>query len=159
MPQPILNASTVHEFLKRRWTKVSDFHQLTEGLASQAFGFKWEADAYVMRIGRHAYGFEKDAFVSRTFGGIALPVPEVLEVGHFGDGLFFCISCRATGKRLFDLGTAEMPRMVAPVTQTMRAIAAADLSGTRGFGSFGPMGSVPFATWRNFLRGITTRAR
>lgn len=79
----------------------------------------------------------------------------MLEVGHFGDDLFFCISRRATGQRLFDLDAAEMPRMVAPVSQTMRTIAAADLSGTRGFGSFGHTGSAPFATWRDFLRSIT----
>lgn len=67
MPKPNLNASTVHAFLKQRWPEASDFHQLTEGLASQVFGCKRGADTYVMRVGRHAYGFEKDAFVSRTF--------------------------------------------------------------------------------------------
>jgi hygromycin-B 4-O-kinase len=159
MPKPTLNASTVHDFLKQRWPRVSGFHQLTEGLASQAFGFEQGADAYVMRLGRHAYGFEKDAFVSRTFGSVSLPVPEVLEVGHFGDGLFFCISRRAMGQRLFDLDAADMPRMVIPVAQTMSAIAASDLSSTRGFGSFDPTGSAPFATWRDYLTGITDLER
>ena len=140
--------------LQRYWKNVSGFHQLTEGLASQAFGFEAGASEYVVRVNESISTFQKDAFVGQRFAGLLLPVPEVLIVDRFDAGPAYCISRRAPGVRLYDLDAAGMARIVDPVIQVMDAIAAADLTGTIGFGRFDANGVALDKTWKEFLLAI-----
>jgi len=149
----------IERLLQQRCGAISDFHQLTEGLSSQAFGFRHNAAAYVVRINRSIIGFEKDAYVSRKFGSTGLPIPEVLDVDYIDDSHTFCISRRAPGVRLYDLNNAGLQRIAGPTARIMKAIAVCNLAGTTGFGRFDPSGVGLHTSWRDFLTSITDLQR
>lgn len=154
MQKSTVSSSSVEQLLRQRLGEVTHLHQLTEGLASQAFGFRHDGSEYVIRIKSWLGGFQKDAFVSRTFASAHLPIPEVITVDRFDHDLAFCLSRRAPGMRLHDLDTAEMRAVTGPTAEIMRTIAEADVSGTTGFGRFDASGMGPYCTWRAFLLGM-----
>ena len=94
MSKPSLSLRTVRTLLEERWGTVTDFRPFTEGLASQVFSFRQGTDDYVLRISSYLTGFQKDAFVTRTFANPRLPIPPVVEVGQLEDGYAFCITRR-----------------------------------------------------------------
>lgn len=153
-----LPVSTVRAMLQARWGEVSHVHRLAESLDSQAFGFRCGTDDLVVRINRSRRGFEKDAFVQRRFGS-CLPIPEIMAIGRLDDGHHFCVSRRATGVRIHDLDTADLPWIAGPAADMMAAIAAADLAGTSGFGHFDATGAGADLTWRGFLAAIVDPQR
>jgi hygromycin-B 4-O-kinase len=153
MAKPLLPDSVTLTALQERYGAVSAFARLAEGLDSEAFGFRRDDTDYVARINRSGRGFEKDAFVQRSFARPGLPVPEIVEIAQL-DGPFVCISRRAPGVRLHDLTPAEFRRVTAPTAEVMAAIAASELTGTRGFGRFDARGTEPHATWKAFLTGV-----
>ena len=154
MQKSSVSQPAIEQFLQQRLGVITNLHQLTEGLASQAYGFQHDDADYVIRIKRWMGGFEKDAFVSRTFLSASLPIPEVVTVDRFNDDLAFCISRRAPGVRLQDLNAADVGRMVGELAQILETIAAADLCGTAGFGRFDASGTAPFPNWKEFLTGM-----
>lgn len=154
MPKPSIPPAEIRFLLPHRWDDASDLYPLAEGLASQAFGFRLGAAEYVVRINRSIEGFEKDRFVGRKFATPALPIPEILDVGHLDREHAYCISRRAPGVRLCDLDAPATARIVAPVAGVMAALAASDLEGTTGFGRFDARGAAPYASWREFLTGV-----
>jgi len=156
MPKPSVPVTEIQHMLRQRWGEASDFHMLTEGLASQAFGFRSGAAEYVVRVNEAAETFQKDAFVARKFADSRLPVPKILDIGLLDAGPAFCVSRRAPGFRLHDLDAEGMARMARPVAQTMRAISASDLTDTSGFGRFDSTGSAPFVSWRGFLLAVAS---
>jgi len=50
MPKPSVPAPVLQNMLRHHWGEIDDFHQLTEGLASQAFGFRAGDTEYVVRV-------------------------------------------------------------------------------------------------------------
>jgi hygromycin-B 4-O-kinase len=159
MRKPSVPQSSIEAVLRELWGDVSGFSRLAEGLASQAFSFRHDADEYVVRINRSIAGFEKDAYVSRKFASPALPIPEVVSIGRFDEGHAFCISRRAPGVRVHDLDARGPSRMVDPCLRIMERIAASDLSGTAGFGAFDAGGTGPCSSWKDFLTGIAEPGR
>lgn len=151
--------STIHAMLVQRCGTIAHFSQLNEGLSSQAFGFRSNDGEYVIRINPVRAGFEKDRFAAQHFSCPALPIPAILEIGQLDAAHAFCISRRAPGVRLYDNDAELMPRLVAPVVETIAAIAAADLTATQGFGWFDAAGNGPSPTWHDFVTSIIDRRR
>lgn len=146
--------TAVRAEIEARMGAVDVFVRLAEGSAAQAFGFRRNGEAYVVRIGRSLAAFAKDAFVQCRFGRPALAIPEVLEVGRFDDEHAFCLSRRAPGERLHDLGSMGTARLVEPVARVLEAVASSDLQGTRGYGPFDAAGVAPHASWRAFITSL-----
>lgn len=144
----------VKAFLEKRWGTISDFCQLTEGLSSQAFGFRFDKNNYVIRINTAIDGFKKDAYVSQMFRSESLPIPEVVEVDYMKNGKAFCIARKADGIRIQDLEVEELPQITKSVVDVVGAIANADLTGTSGFGRFNSKGEGAFSSWNAFLQSI-----
>ena len=154
MSKPSVSTATVQEMLQRNWGDVSELHPLTDGLTAQVFGFRHDAVEYVIRVSESFDSFRKDAFVSRRFASRNLPIPEIVEIGQLDLGAYYCISHRAPGVRLHDIGAAEMAQMVDPIVLTLAAISSADLTGSAGFGHFDAHGVAAYPTWRDFLLAV-----
>jgi hygromycin-B 4-O-kinase len=134
---------------------VTDWEHLTEGEVSQAFAFRADGRDLVVRIAPRREGFDKDAWAARRMRDTPVPVPEVLHVGALGEDVFCCVSERIGGTHLTDADEARQRRMAPVVRALIEDIAAVDLSGSEGFGSFDPVterGVV--STWAAQLRAL-----
>jgi len=154
MKKSIVPSEQVHSMLQKRFGHISEFHQLTEGLSSQTFGFHLENDDLVIRINTRIEGFQKDAYVSKKFGSSSLPIPEVIDIQYLDDSHVYCISRRAPGVRLQDLDENEMQGITYPVIQLMKDVAASNMVGTTGFGYFNSHGEGSYKSWNDYLLSI-----
>ncbi len=145
-----LAASAVRAAIEARAGPVSAFEALTEGLDSQAFGFRRGEDAFVARVNRRDHGFRKDAFIATTFASDLLPAPAVLSIDRLGVDLWLCISRRAPGRALHE--AAGDGALLAPaILAVLDAIGAADVSALTGYGRIDAAGAGACATWREHL--------
>jgi hygromycin-B 4-O-kinase len=154
MGKPSFSTTTIHDFVETRLGTVVEFRSLPEGLASQAFSFQKGTDSYVIRVGKYITGFRKDQFVYQHFASAQLPIPPVLEVGNLDDTHAFCITRRMPGVRVYDVEEGDLKRLVPPLVQLLASIAAVDIHGTSGYGSFEGTGTGPHASWSDFLLSI-----
>ncbi len=46
----------------------------------------------MIRVSRSVDGYTRDAYVSRTLAGPAVPVPEVVEIDHLDEAHVYCVS-------------------------------------------------------------------
>lgn len=152
MPKSALPASLIREAVEARLGPVSGFEPLPEGLVSQVFAFRRGDDALVVRVGGARAAYEKDAFVARAFGRPGLPIPEVLGIGEVGDGLAFCISRRAPGRRIHDLDRAG--RLAPAILDALDEIGRTAPAGIVGWGRFDAAGRAPSPSWRDYLLGL-----
>lgn len=129
---------------------------LAGGEFSRAFAFDAPEGAFVVRVSDAPFAAEvyaKDAYAYRHFAGPNLPIPPMVAHGEFG-GLSFAITERAAGDRLEMIPPAARPSLYPALLDTLDAIAAADLRGTRGYGPWSSDGDGEGATWRDFLIAI-----
>ncbi|HUF84960.1 MAG TPA: phosphotransferase [Acidimicrobiia bacterium] len=131
---------------------VSNVERVGQGEWSTAYAFERSGEVYVVRFGSYGEDFEKDRLASR-YGAPELPIPRILETGRAADG-FFAISERARGIGLDELDEAQVKGMLPALLNGLDAIADADLSGTTGFGTWGPSGSSPRESWRDALLDV-----
>lgn len=141
----------VARLLRSRCGETPALQRLPAGLTAAAFAFRHAGADFVIRISHTEAAFGKGAYVSRSFGGPGLPVPQVVETGHLGPGHAFCISRRAPGRRLHELDPEAAERRAGASTSSISAIAATPLGDTAGFGPFDADGAGAHATWRDFL--------
>ena len=151
MTKSALPASLVREAVEARLGPVSDFEPLPEGLVSQVFAFRRGGEAFVVRVGLDRAGYEKDAFVARTFARPGLPVPEVIAIEPVGEGLTLCVSRRAAGMRLHDAPLADAERLAPALLGVLDALGRADIAALEGFGTFDARGHGRCASWREHL--------
>lgn len=154
MSKSIVPSEQIQNMLKKRFGHFSEFHQLTEGLSSQAFGFRQGEEDFVIRINRRIEGFQRDAYVSKNFGSPILPVPEVIDIQHLDDSHVYCISRRAPGVRLQDLNETDMQGITSSVVQIMRGIATSNVERTTGFGPYNTYGEGSYRSWNDFLVSV-----
>ncbi|MFD1676241.1 phosphotransferase family protein [Alicyclobacillus fodiniaquatilis] len=159
MTKPAVPPARIEQMLQRRWGEISAFHQLSEGLSSQAFGFCHDGAEFVIRVNRSIVGFQKDAYASAQFSCARVPIPDIIEIDHLDEHHAFCISSRARGMRLHDLDEAAMQRMAEPTARTIAAIAMSNLDKTSGFGRFDPHGVGAHPSWCDYLISITDDGR
>ncbi|MCC3765055.1 phosphotransferase [Glycomyces sp. TRM65418] len=150
-----LTDEEVAEAMRARLGPVSRWERLPGGEMSQAFAFRADGRDLVVRVGPRREGFDKDAWAARRFRDTAVPVPEVLEVGGLGAGVYCCVSERLGGVHLTGCDEAEQRRTAPAVRAVADAIAEVDLSGSTGFGSFDPETEQgPHPTWAAHLRSL-----
>ncbi|MBV8809359.1 MAG: aminoglycoside phosphotransferase family protein [Acidobacteriaceae bacterium] len=137
---------------------VSELAPISEGEESQAYRFRSGTRAYVLRLNPDSVGFQKDAFVYRTFAPRDLPVPKVIRIGEI-DHQFYCISESLPGVTLQELKREDLPLLLGPTAQILELIAKSDLGETSGFGTFDKDGTGTYESWRNFLSSIADRDR
>jgi hygromycin-B 4-O-kinase len=146
-----LAAAQVRAAVEARLGAVSGFAPLPEGLVSQVFGFERGGEAFVVRVGRERAGYEKDAFVARSFARPALAIPEVVAIEAAGEALTFCVSRRAPGMRVQALDEAGATRVAPAILDALAEIGRSDTAAVTGVGRFDAAGRAPWATWRDYL--------
>jgi hygromycin-B 4-O-kinase len=150
-----LTGDEVAQAMRERHGRISDWERLAEGEVSQAFAFRADGRDLVVRVGPRRAGFDKDAWAARRMTETGAPVPEVLEVGELGDGVYCCVSERMGGVHLETLDEARRRRLAPAVRAVIDAVAAVDLSGSEGFGSFDPeTEDGPHPDWAGHLRAL-----
>ena len=146
-------AATAREFLiGHLGRQVEAFEWVGEGAWSRCFGFRDRGRDLVVRFGRHLEDFEKDRRAA-GFASVALPVPEMLEVGRAPDG-YFAISSRARGEPLETLDVVGLRAVLPFLLGALDAARRIDLSDTTGYGGWDAEGRAPYASWRDFLLAV-----
>jgi hygromycin-B 4-O-kinase len=130
---------------------VDRFRPLVEGEERQVFAFRHDRQSLVIRIAPRIRGFLIEAYVSRTFGGGAVPIPEVFSCGQIDENHAFCITPLMPGTTLQDTDSATIHGLASEVEWVLNAIHALDPGETTGFGSFDQYGTGAFSSWRAFL--------
>lgn len=153
---PMINESTVCRFLQHRFEQpVQAVSILAPGWYSQAFFFQVGKDRFVFRINRFEEDFKKDTLAYHLFSGqVAVPIPQVVDMGRFDEERWFAISEFYEGERLrFLPGQAETT--VRYVTRNLfhklDAIRQADISKFVGWGRIDADGRGRFSDWRSCL--------
>ena len=151
MPSSAHDVAAVADFLQRRYAEVVALEPISGGEWSQAFSFRARDQDLVIRFGRFGEDYAKDR-VASGFAASDLPVPRVHEIGEAFDGVY-AISDRAVGTG-FDLDAPGARRVLPALLRTLDALRSVDVSGTRGYGRWGPDGSAPYASWRDALLDV-----
>ena len=154
-----VNAASAAAFLAERFGgEIDAVEHLGTGAWSKAFGFRHAGDELVVRFGALREDFDKDQRAAR-FNGPGLPVPRVPEVGEAAAigavgraiGGYYAISQRLYGEYIDGVDGEQMRALLPSLFRALDALRLADVSDTRGYGSWGADGSAPFPSWRAFL--------
>ncbi len=139
---------------------VSDLRPLEGGQIARSFSFSAGGRPYVLQFNRDNMdaNFEKSAFVARTFGSKAIPIPEVVRFGRFGD-LHFCITRKASGRQFGSLTPEEQSRSLPALLDTLDAIHAVDVRDRTGYGLFDGSGRGMSASWPGYLSSVADEER
>jgi len=110
---------------------------------------------YVVRFNRDNMGanLPKEAYIYAHYASPRIPIPEILHVGRHS-GLHYAISRRVPGAPLVALPYAAYRRMIPAFLDTLDAIHAAEVTDTRGYGTFDNEGIGLFTSWRESLAVI-----
>ena len=135
---------------------VGEIRPLAGGEFSRAFAFDAPDGAFVVRVSTSPHAAEvyaKDEWAYRHFAAPGSPIPRVVARGEEG-GLQFAISERVAGERLEMIPPAERPVLFPALLDTLDAIVAVEVGGTRGYGPWSAIGDGEAATWRDFLVAV-----
>ena len=132
---------------------VGDVELIGEGMWSRCFGFTHEGRELAVCFGRHVDDYEKDRRAA-SFASPALPVPRVVEIGPGLDDGWFAIAERAHGEPLEQLDRAGWRAVLPSLLAVFDALAAVDVAGSIGWGGWGPGGTAPMASWRDYLLAV-----
>lgn len=126
--------------------------QLSEGHISQALTFEnFDGNKQVLRISTKDEDFRADDYAYRIFGSV-VPVPEILEIGSFGDKDFYCISKFIEGTTTNKLNNKDMQDSISEQNDIFGRIFNFDISATSGYGSVDiNTGNAPRNDWKSFL--------
>jgi hygromycin-B 4-O-kinase len=139
-PKTRVDVALVEQFLRNRFGSVAEMSTLAGGEISQAFSFVADGEKLVIRVCWFDRGFRKDRIAHDHFASPALPIPEVLDLGAFGEGLYYAITPFADGGEVRDLDRDS-------VVVLLDAIHGTDVSHSTGFGEWGEDGNGTFASW------------
>lgn len=126
---------------------------LGAGEWSRAYAFVLGGREAVIRFGDHVEDFRKDQLMAAYSSG-APPIPAVVEIGAAGDG-YFAVSERAPGDLLDGLDSTRMCAALPGLLGALDALRDVDVSGTEGYGIWGPDGTGPAASWAQALLAIS----
>ncbi|HEY0520407.1 MAG TPA: aminoglycoside phosphotransferase family protein [Ilumatobacteraceae bacterium] len=137
-------------FLGQRFGVDADVVEYVgEGAWSRCYGFTHNGAELVVRFGDHVEDFERDRLAAR-FASFDLPIPQVIEIDEALD-TWYCVSTRGHGTPLELLDESEWATTVPSVLATLDALRRADITGTKGYGSWDHQGDAPHSTWSDFL--------
>jgi hygromycin-B 4-O-kinase len=144
-----INQAQVEQFLQKylRMPKVS-IEIMADGEVSEAFSFEDKDGSHVIRISKHGTrGFLKDSFAHTHFASGDLPIPTILDIGEFGDGLHYTISTKAPGQTLDKFSSDEIETLIPKIFHVLGTIHA--LSPAReGYGLWDEHGNGWCGSWR-----------
>jgi len=124
---------------------------LGAGEWSRAYAFTLDGEDVIAKIGAYGEDFAKDAAVAELTRGV-VDVPEVLERGRAGER-HFVVARRAHGSYLDELDGDGMREVLPSLFATMRSVRGFVAPGS-GFGTWGPDGVAPHASWAEALTAI-----
>jgi hygromycin-B 4-O-kinase len=133
-------------------TEPLKFVQIGEGAWSQCFGFSYDDQDLVIRLGKYVSDFQKDQ-LAHTYATADLPIPEVLEIGSAWDG-YYAISTRVYGVPLENVSAGQWLALVPAVVAALEAMRTADLSATEGFGGWGADRNAVHSSWSSRLLSV-----
>ena len=146
----MLEQSEVQTFINRHFGgRVGEITPLSGGDWSQAYAVSVDGNKVVIRFGAHGEDYAKDQTMAERSSD-DLPIPRVLELGHTDHG-YFAISERMHGDFLDEIDAQRMRSVIPSLLRSMEAIGRIDVSGTEGYGTWGPDGRGPQRTWQEAL--------
>jgi hygromycin-B 4-O-kinase len=148
--KPLVDNHALLDLLHSRFGPTGTLTPISEGEESRAFCWRTDGEDLILRINRDRLGFDKDAFVAGRLSTPALPIPEVLEIGSFGD-VFFCLSRHMPGSTLQSLPQGAAFAYGRPVCGLLDQMAAVMAPDTTGFGPFDETGHAEYAAWQDFM--------
>jgi hygromycin-B 4-O-kinase len=131
---------------------ISNVEIAGAGAWSTCYGFHKNQQELVIRFGKYLDDFQTDkqAF---AYNNVALPVPEVLELGKAFDG-YYAISTRVYGAALERLSSNDWLVTVPSLVSTLEALRLADVSTSSGFGGWKSDGNGAYSSWAEFLLSV-----
>ena len=120
----------IRRFLRSSFDwEVDEIEEVGRGAWSTAYRFDADGRALVIRVGAHVEDFQADR-AAAAFRSSALPIPDVLHVGAFGE-VYCCVSTFAPGTPLESCSAAEWAAVVASLVDALEAMRGCR-SGRRG---------------------------
>lgn len=146
----MLEQSEVQAFIDHHFGgRASAITPLSGGDWSQAYSLSVDGRQLVARFGAHGEDYEKDRIMAE-WSSNELPIPRVLELGRTGHG-YFAISERMQGHFLDEIDGRRMKAVIPSLLRSLDEISSIDVSGTEGYGNWGPDGRGPQGTWHEAL--------
>ncbi len=125
------------------------------GQIARTFICMVDGQDYVVRFNRDnmAANLLKEAYVYARYTSPRIPIPEILQVGRYGD-LHYAISRRVPCVPLVSLPYEESRRTIPALLDTLDAIHTVEVVDARGYGTFDNSGTGLFSSWRESLAVI-----
>lgn len=149
-----INSKKLKEFLHQKFEQVENIEHIADGWWSQAFKFEHGKKAFVIRISKHLMDFQKDIFAYRNFNSPEIPVPEIMETGHFSEQLYYCISAFYPGTPSDQTDLDAYPALGSEILKPLEQIHRLDTSAFKGWGFTNEQGNGLFESWEAYLSAI-----
>jgi hygromycin-B 4-O-kinase len=149
-----LSQDEIKSLLSKEMGAITNLEQMVEGEESQALSFLHKNKPYVVRINPDIEGFKKDQYAYKHFGSDKIPIPRVLKLGHVDSNHSYCISELISGVTLQDADSAQITRLLEPLTDVWSEIGKIDISNTSGYGEFDENGNGKYETWQDFTLAV-----
>jgi len=116
---------------------ILNLQHVEGGSVARTFSFTAEGRDYIIRFNTRyiAGGFEKEAYLYRTYASPRIPIPPVVHIGHFQD-LHFAISHKIHGVTGNNLSWEEFEHLLPALIETIDAIHHCDVREKTGYGLF-----------------------
>jgi hygromycin-B 4-O-kinase len=147
----MIDVPSIAAFLKSHLDlKASNIEKIGAGMFSQAFSFKIEQQAFVIRLNTGPEDFQKDVFAHQHFSS-KLPIPKIIEWGRFNQQYYFAIAQRCVGNTLNTLEQTSLEPIVPHLFETLYALQSFDTSNYSGWGLTDASGHGRFPSWEEYL--------
>lgn len=130
---------------------ISDVTLIGAGMFSQAFSFNLNQQQLVIRFNSYLEDFQKDAFAHQAFTSPELPIPKVVQLGHFDETSYFAVTERCQGMTLNDFEQETIEQFLPSLFDTLHSIHRLDCSNYSGWGLTDTSGNGRFASWQEYL--------
>lgn len=135
--------------------QIKDLVEIFGGKHSQAFSYISENNKYVIRLNVSDRGFKKDKFAYDHFKDDSLPIPQVLDIGMFEEGIYFCISRFVDGESARTQFKRNNFSSFPLQFEFLERIAAVPINSTlKGYGDWEPDGEAGHRSFEDFIRNL-----
>ncbi|SIQ77384.1 hygromycin-B 4-O-kinase [Mucilaginibacter lappiensis] len=153
-----IGINSLHVFLRKQFTGISDVKHIADGWWSQVFSFKTDEGSRVIRISKHLTDFRKDIFAYTHFNSAQIPVPEIIAAGKYDTQFFYCVSKYVDGIPSDQIIDAQGSKPDLLLTQTivcqLSAIHRLNTGNLKGWGYTNENGDGIFGSWQEYLLAI-----
>lgn len=146
-----IEETKVRAFLEGKFDgEITGLEPIAAGEISQCFFFEANGEQYVIRVNKKNEGFKKDAYAAEHFGGVAVPIPESIEVGELGNELSYSINKRVPGTTVDRVNPEVKVAIVPAVISTLDAIHSTPVT-QNGYGDWDENGTGKNKSWNEYL--------